>query len=393
MLFVFGLMVAPAHGIGVTPSTIELKNVPSNIRLERFFYVARGNPSENQEAKITVSGDAAQYISLKNGDTSPLPKGESLTPVHFIVDTKDLPAGIYRAEISVLPRAQSKPGNDGSAGSGIVAGATAIVVFTITNDVIQDFEVLSAEIAPSEEELPFGFTFQLNNRGNVSARPTKILLTVVDENDNENIYTETVDESRLKLVQPFEITNIDVATNAKLVAGLYRGKLEFYNKESLIYTKENSFQVYPRGTLAQKGELVSFASDKNQYKPAESAKFSGELKNTGEIGITGELIIELFRNNERIDVLKAEPSYILPRQTTTFELFYKIEKGGTYRAKASVSYGPFKTDAKEVEFNVPELNILLIVGIICGILILAVGILLMLRKRKRGSIPNGSHLT
>lgn len=389
-LFIFfGLIGAPTvvYGIGVTPSTVELKNVPSNTKLERFFYVARGNPSEDQEAKITVSGDAAQYISLKQGGTVPLPKGETLSPVYFIVNTNDLPAGTYRAEISVTPFAQSKSNITGSAGSGIVAGATALVVFTVTNEVIQDFEVLSAEIGASEEGLPFGFTFQLNNRGNVAARPTKAVLTVLDENNKDNQYSETIEESRFELVKPFEIKSVNIETNAKLVPGLYRGTLQFYNGESLIFTKENSFQVYPRGTLAQKGELVSFLSDKNEYKQGESIKFSGELKNTGEIAIAGTLVVELFRNNERIDVLKTGEAFILPNQIANLELFYKIEKGGSYKARAAVSYGPFKTAEQEIQFNVPELNILLIVGILCAILIAVAVILLIIRKRKNAFHP------
>lgn len=385
------LIPLPGNALGISPGSFVEDRVPQNFELTREFFLTRGNPSENEKAKITISGSAAQNIELlTNGDTIDLPKGKNAVAIPFKIKTGTLGADTYKAQLTatVMPQVA----NDGSTsgyGSQVLSGATGLIRFSVSTDAVEEFTIDAVYIQESEVDQPIGFSFRLSNKGTSSTRPEKIEFSFLQNEDSKEVYKETIDKEQLAPVPPLETQQINVVTKASTIPpGNYRGVFSFYNKEKLIH-KDTSvvFRIFPQGVLSQQGDLVVIKTEKVEYDPGESIKIVGEFKNTGDIGLAAMLNLELFSGEKRIEALSSKEVFVPKKQATEFELFYQQEEGGTYTARGYVSYGAKKSNTQEATFKIKEFPLALAIGLGAGVLLLVVLILLFIKKRKKPTPP------
>ncbi len=384
-LSVFLSLPFPVLAIGISPAVTLVENIPQNAAIPQQIIISRGNPSQTQRAKIVIEGSVANYIEKTDGDSIELPQGKQMAPYTFTIKPGTLGEGTYEATITVyLAPSEKEPSQ--TSGAALVAGAQGKIRFSVTSSAVENYEIKNALMQETEEEQNVGFTYLLLNNGNVDSRPFKIELTFTDERDPTNIVQESLSGEAFPFVKAFSQGSASLQTKTTLKQGLYSAKFVFFNKQGgVIFTQERMrFQVWPRGSLAQKGELQSFTADKSIYQPGEQVKLSGVFKNTGEVGLSASLIVEIFYKQTRLDLLKKGPVFVPINTSAAMETFFRVQDRGPYTAKASVEFGPHKTNELEAPFkvSVSETSIWALWGVLVLAICLIAGIILWQRRKK-----------
>ncbi|MBI4253066.1 hypothetical protein HY623_02730 [Candidatus Uhrbacteria bacterium] len=387
--FLAGIPV-PGLAFGISPGSVVEERVPTNFKLPRKFIVTRGNPSEDEQAKITVSGPASQYIELPKGDVIELPKGARAVDVPFTINTTSLGAETYRAELTATTSQKESGEETEGYGSRVVSGATGLIRFTVVNDEIEQYTIDTVYVQESEIETQIGFSFRLSNKGTVFARPEKIELAFLENESGKEAYRETIDTAQIVAIAPLATGRVDVITKATaLPPGNYRGEFTFYNNEEVVTTdKSVIFRVFPQGALSQQGELVSLATEKGTYEPGESVKITGSFKNSGDVGLIAQLNLEIFIGSKRIETLTSKEVFVPKLETVDFDLFYEQEEGGEYTVKGIVTYGSKKSNAIETTFKIKQFPLVLAIG--AGVLLLGIVVFVLWMFKRRRSIKNSA---
>ena len=379
--------------IGISPALVEVGDIQPNTEVEQQVFISRGDASESESARVTITGSSAQYIHLV-ADQVELPAGEQKVAVPFVIKPGSLADGTYLATITVYPRPKEGFLEEGQTGSFITAGAQAEIQFTVTNEEIESYTIQEVAMKDSEENQVVGFSYLMVNTGNVDTRPVKIDFSATDETDSTNTYSETISGQELPLVPAFQEKRIDVATQASLSTGIYKTNLTFYNNnDDIVFTSDKlRLQIFPEGTLDLEGELLSFSSDKPEYQEGEVVKFIGSFKNTGTVGLKTSLVVEISIDDVRTEVLKTEPIFLPIGQTTELEATFRPTKAGQYTANAYATYGPNKTEAFEIQFVVKKTSLLAVLILLALITaVLASGLWWFYHRKKKRAKKGKSH--
>jgi len=378
-------------GLGVSPGTLILDDVRPGTEIFRDIFFSRGDASREQILSIKIEGPAAD--SLSGPDELVLPVGQNNVPYPLLISTGTLGTGTYEASVTgtetLIKRNSGEMGdtNGTVAEAAITIGAKASILFTVTNDILQEFIIKQAIMRASEEEQVLGFSYYLINTGNVDARPSKIDLVITDQSDPTNVYRETIDGNTLAPTKAFSEKEVVLATKAKLKAGRYWVDIVFYAEDEVIFTRSQlALQIFPPGTLDQRGELKEFTLDKLEYEQNELIVFTGVFRNEGEIGLLAEFVVDLVRRDGkgdvRVDLLKSEPIFIPANKTANFSLTKRLEQGGTYTANGFVNFGIYNSNEIEVDFEVKGLNILLVIAILVVLSVILGAIVWWIRERR-----------
>lgn len=398
---VFGLQAAPAQAIGLSPVDIFANDILPGSKVTKELYISRADASEAAVILVSIVGEAAQYIKTPLGNELTLPAGEVSFTYPLVIEPGNLASGTYSAKINVQttkPSAATAANEKGNvqAGTLILSGAQVSIIFTVSNKAVEEYTITGVEMASSEENQLVGFSYLMSNTGNVDARPAKIEFSVIDEIDPTNAYKETIQGEQLEIVPAFTDTSVTVATKAQLIAGLYNVAITFYNTAGELIYESNTLrlQIFPEGTLDQKGELADFISDKTSYQVAELAVLSATFNNIGSLGVNASLVVEIMKDGVRLDILKNEPIFIPSHQSATLEQIYKPTEGGKYTAVGYVNYGIFTTEKKEAAFTVEQLSNLT-VAIFLGVILVGVGgiMFFIYHRRRKKNAPSQQRRT
>lgn len=373
------------HAMGISPVLIEARGLLPGSSVSRTIYLTRSNPAADEKGIVQVLGTAAKYIRLPNNGIVDLPQGSYDTPYHFFIEPGNLGTGEYNAQIQVAPYVGSSSSSTGSGGSRLLTGAQAMIKFDVTTTSTDTYTIGTTTVQPTEEGQILAFSYLLDNLGNVDTRPSQIDVTVHDMRDPAFVYTETIPGSQLPLVKQLSSETDTVTTKAALVAGTYDMGLVFsHGADATTTSRDLKFEVYPRGTLAQKGELDSFTTDKPDYDGGEIVAFNGSFKNTGSIGLNATMDVNVFQGSKRVDVLDTAALYVPAGATMVFQKTYRPTGSGPYSAVGSVTFGPQKTEDMTANFTVTQKIPVWIVLSLLVLLVLVIALILfwIMRKRK-----------
>jgi len=375
-------------GLGISPGTVFLERLPQNFSKGAVFYISRGNPARDESIILSAKGPLASYISFTKKEIL-LPKGQHNTPVTISVNTGSLATGWYETVISMVSAEATTKQTQGESGQSITLGLEGKVRFYVTTEKIKEFSIKNLRVPDTEEDQIFGFSFDVDNTGNVDTRPSKVALRIIDNGSGQEIFTETFNEEQLPIVKALSGENITLSSQPQLNVGSYRAEVSVYEGENRIFQEERSFTVYPPGTLLQSGELLELSIEKEKYQENEPVKISAMFKNTGKVVLFGSLALEIFLHDKRIDVIKSDRVAILAGDTFRFEQFYRPSKKGSYSIGAYVIFGPRKSNEKRGTFTVGETApFLLVMVLLCITIFGAVFVILFYRKKlKRIILP------
>lgn len=390
---------------GITPSEIYIDNILPNTEIKKIVTFTRGTITSDEKFSVTFSQEAAEYITPLDGKEITFKKGEHAFPYHFSLKIPQLAQGTYvsKVRVSQLQSTKKRPRlknigqkatnektDTANSGSSIRSGAEGTIYITVTNEAHDEWEVKQTRIPPTEENQTIGISFLIRNLGNVDTKPSKIAMHLKNTFNAKEVYDEVIDLVDFKPVAAFS-ERIDSATSKiKLTTGSYGADIVFYNKSGdVVHTSETLyFDVVPEGSLKQKGEFTTFLLDKQQgaYELGEYIKTIASFKNTGTIGTRPSLVLEIFKGDKRIDVVKSEPVFVPVNESFELEKELQIKEGGNYKVDASFMYGISKTPSKSITVTVGStfnnMQMLLIISGIGTLTIVSVFIFLRVRRRK-----------
>jgi LPXTG-motif cell wall-anchored protein len=386
----FLLIPQVAFAVGLTPSRTVAKDLVPGMKIEKHVTVTRADVERAAQATFEITGDAAAYIRPREGLRMVLPKGQQQTPFYFNIEPGTLGSGEYEATIKViLNEIAEKDVSGGNAGSKVLAAAEGTIRFSITNKSIEKFRISSIILKHTEERKPLGFTYHMINEGNVDTRLHKVTVNVVDQTDDTNTFSTEILKDDFPIMKAFQEGEVAILTKLQLPIGLYYVDIKAFDKKNKeVFSLDKShLQIFPEGTLAQKGELVSFTVDKELYELGELVEFTAPFKNVGEIGFEGNLMIDVFIGDRRVDVLKSETAYVPEGDATEYSMTFRIPEPGEYLAEGHVRYGIHDTESMEVTFETPAVDVTGYIIVFVGLIILLVGGYLWWRRRKKNTPP------
>lgn len=386
---VFTGFIRFAKAIGVSPALIEVNNLVQNIEVVKEINFSRAQSANQATFQVSLSGSAAEYIELSNKGIVTMDPGVNVVRYPFTIKPQSLGEGAYEVNITIQETAPDKATSKSEGtGSTILTGAQATIRFTVINQELESYGISDIRIGEAEEGQAIGFSFRLQNSGNVDTRPERIEFTTIDETDETNTYQETILKERIRLVKAFKTDTISVATNAQLLPSLYKVLIIFYDKtgKKIFESSSLRLQVFPKGTLAQKGELISLQTDKPSYQNGEIVKFLGTFQNTGDIGVNANLVIEIFKNNQRLEVLKTEPLFVPIKQKLDIDATWRPNQAGSYAVKGYATYGPHKTEQLETTFIVRASSAFAVIAFLAGFTLVIGAVIFFIARRKKNAI-------
>jgi len=105
-LFVLCVLGTPlfAHAsvLGISGGKIELESLPNEMH-EKSFILSRTNPTKDENITIAVSGNASEFLSLRDGEQFLFKKGEETKTIPFTIHTRGTHAGeVYTSTVQFL---------------------------------------------------------------------------------------------------------------------------------------------------------------------------------------------------------------------------------------------------------------------------------------------------
>lgn len=383
-----GMLCLPSSNaeasVGISPVEYNYDFLLPNQLVTDVVYFTRKEATPNEKFIVSADGEGSEAIKFLDGEEITLPGGEHTSRYRFGINTGSLPEGTYEPRLHIH---EVSPDTE-SSGAGLVtlSGAKAIVRFTVVNNEIEKCSVDAAKFGIAEEGSPLPFEYRVVNGGNVDTRPKRIELTLRDKFDPNNIERITLDADELEVAPPFTKNFYNIEIENERQSSVYDARAIFFcdeNKASYILNQE--VEIFEEGTFEQIGNLLDFDTDKEEYLENELVSINAKFKNEGSIAYKAELNIEIYENDQKVEVIKSEPVRVRAGEEIEFNETYRPPKSGDYSARGFVEFGSNQTDQKEAPFKVITANSFVLILFIVGLAgLLGLILFLAYKKRKKG---------
>jgi hypothetical protein len=254
-LFSLGLAALALAGFGVSPPYFRNENLARGSHYEKKIVLVRGDPVEDLKAEITIDVSGAEdWISIDKGTEFVLPKGEKQIPIVVGVDVpREAGFGNYKGAIRIKTSPLEPP--EGGMVS-IALGAQIDVDLMVTDKEIIDFKIRGVKASDLEEghklwwmDFPgkILFSMKIENLGNVTAGPSKVLFDIYDSQE-ENLL-ETIETTKIGKVNSFETGEVVTKLLTNLKPGSYWAAFKIFKGEEIISEGKISLSILPYGTM------------------------------------------------------------------------------------------------------------------------------------------------
>ncbi|MCK4736232.1 MAG: hypothetical protein KAT65_27515 [Methanophagales archaeon] len=350
VLVLYLLLPTALAGIGVAPSTLEIKDAMRGVELERTIKVF--NPGDEASGyTFDVSGEAGNWISFYEvGDpVTPIKKvtipgeGSAMILVRFNIP-EDASNRKHEATIFVATAAAEE--DEDSSGQAIKLGAPVAVTITVTGTQILTGTVKSITTTDTEINYPLRIKVEFLNTGNVVTKP-EIAVKITKNGTMIDRFThrETWVKVNIKDIIPAEWD-----TSGK-ESGDYAANITVSLGGKVLATKELPFKLLPVGTLSRKGDLTCISCE-GKPSVGKTLKILAPFANTGEIDTKAKLVGEVYVDGDLVDTLNGEELLVPMKETETLLAYLKIEQDGSYTIKGHAIYEGKTTETKELSFVV-----------------------------------------
>ncbi len=393
-LFLF-LPIKHVNAIGVSPPTLTGISIPRNgIQTKQIRVLRGGDNKGNLKIKVEAMGENAEYIET-SGDIIMI-SGKDFVDYEFTINPKNAPNGEHKARLSFI--SQGIVGEEKTKGASVqvFGGAVADIYFEVGGVEVIKYEIIKLFVKNTEVNKNTELSFEVNNTGNVNWKPERIDLQFTNINDSTEKIIHTIFSDAINIAKAGRFTEYVFNLDLPFIQSEYVLNAVFYakDKEKTELTS-NHFNVFAPDTLKQKGELKDVSLNKDVFSPDENIKVSGVFKNTGEIAVSGVLVVEVYLNNELTDLLKSSELDVSVLEEVIFSKVFTLKEIGNYKISAHIKYGNKQTVVLNKEFNVQnnnndkvaiteiasKLNTYIGIGVLISIIIIITTIFI-LRRRK-----------
>lgn len=172
---------AASSSIGVSPSQISNEILTPGAEVETKLTVSRASASDEVVANVEISGqEIASWISFPEGNRVTLEKGTQRKEITVKIKVPQNAAykkyeGNLRFTVTQQTQGQVN----------IVPGVRVDIRLTVTDKVTESIKVQHVQVKDSALNDPYGITVKVKNLGNTAASPTKLVLHILDINENQ----------------------------------------------------------------------------------------------------------------------------------------------------------------------------------------------------------------
>ncbi|MFT5037271.1 MAG: hypothetical protein ACI9VM_000850 [Candidatus Azotimanducaceae bacterium] len=248
-------------GFGITPPYVRNTSLTRNSTYEQQILMVRSDP--DVPLKATISIDAPEiddWLEIVGGTEIMLPIGEQKVPMIVRVTVPD--DADFRLYEGVIRIKTGKPDHAVSDGSvSISLGAQLDVHLNIIDKEIKDFRVRKIGIEDLNEGHKLSwlyfpgkidFKILLENTGNVSVAPSKVVFRVFDSSGTV-LLEEIEHTNRIRKIKPYATEEVLAELPTRLPAGSYLARYQIFNDEEIKQEGELTLSILPYGTLQTAG--------------------------------------------------------------------------------------------------------------------------------------------
>ncbi|AIY90546.1 COG1470 family protein [Geoglobus acetivorans] len=320
---------AEAISIGISPSFIDFKDL------------LRGQVVEGR-ARIYNTQDSPAHFKIETGEFSEWV--EVLNTAGEVINEIEVPpSGYHEIIVRLKIPEDASNGNykipvffvSSSEGGKVGVGMKAPLnlVFTVTGEQKKSVKLMLFTIEDTEVGIPARMEVDILNNGNVVADPT-VEITVFNPDGIEVWRNQTAVK-----IKPQEIKAAKISWDtSKIAEGTYTGRLRLLMDGKEILTEELKFNVFEKGTLTARMEILNISVEK-VIQPGKMSKVELGVKNTGQIDTEVRMRIEIYNGSEFIDLSESDPLWLEKGQTGILTAYLKISEPGNYTLKPVLSYG------------------------------------------------------
>lgn len=241
-------------GFGISPPYVSSENLMPGSHYEQSISLIRSDIEK--EAKVIIQkdlGEISDWLKIENENDLVYKQGDTKVVMKVIVDIpRNAELKNYKGKILV-----SVPNTDQVAGGAAIAlGAQIDVDLTVSNQVINDFEISSIKILDCYEGEDIRALFGIRNKGNTELQPKKIIMEIYDINERNLL--DIVEGTALGVVPSNTKADIEVRFLPKMQKpGVYWAKIKVYNDDKIVID-EKVFMSIKTNTPERKAMLESF---------------------------------------------------------------------------------------------------------------------------------------
>ncbi|MDD9952912.1 MAG: hypothetical protein OXR66_01085 [Candidatus Woesearchaeota archaeon] len=352
ILLTLALLCAPnafaAGGLGLSPSIIQEAEL---VRGETYSYSIKilSNEETDRRVALSVSGDGATWIFLRDPATNEFVTEPVTIPANeersFYVDfilPEDLPNGRYEGHFEVTQVIEESE----STVNPVSLVVRSIYRLDVTGDERKTGTVPSMTVRDTESGQPLRIRYDFFNTGNVAFAPTADVTVKKDGADVERFEREGLmtrpDET---LVQTAEWSTEGHGT------GTFTADVTVKANGVAIGEDTLTFNIEPRGTFT----ADIFSGDPvlpEELLAGKLVRGYVDFHNVGKIDLTAKVQMEVFQNDELVDVIKGEESLVIPTKHKKLEFFFKPTEAGDYVLKGKLLYSGREKELEDMHVTV-----------------------------------------
>ncbi|MBU0661073.1 hypothetical protein KKG22_02735 [Patescibacteria group bacterium] len=351
-VFIVLCTVSFVSAFGISPTPVFESNAVNDVRIARTINIVRSNNDDAVLIKIYKSGDSARYIDLPV-DEFIAPAGQILTPYTFYIAPSAAANGRHTALLLF-----EKQGAVDELGA-IINGARGLeaiglsVGFEISDRQVLGLKVADSVFEPLELGMPLSISYLLQNTGNVDTKLDKIQIDVVDITDENHTYSRTVLKQDLEFISPGASERRFFMLDEKMPMGRYKATISYFFNQERIFSDHRTIEVLAPGTLGQSMDIISLNVPEGPVHVGTVADIISVIKNTGKVGFASRMYVDIYKDGERLDTLRAKDVFLLKDQQTEFRSDFMFNQGaGVYRLEIYFTYGAQKTAVSEFSIQV-----------------------------------------
>lgn len=263
--FFFFLIFASAQvaeaGFGVTPPFVRNTSLTRNSIYEQKIILVRATPDQPLQAEISVDApEVADWITIVEGESLLLPRGEQKVPITVRVEVPD-DAEFKQYDGNIRVKTGSVDEGEGRGAVNISLGAQIDLELNVIDREIKDFRIRRVNLADLNAGHSFGwlyfpgriqFKMLLENTGNVDISPSEVKFSIYDP-AGRVLLEEVSHKGRIGKVEPYATDEIVAHLPTRLPAGTYLARYEIYNGDEVKQSGELNMNILPHGTVQAAG--------------------------------------------------------------------------------------------------------------------------------------------
>lgn len=226
----FGLAIPVQAGIGISPASIENRNLKPGSTLRQEITISQSEAEAELQVNMEIdSQDIASWVRFEPDSRFIIPQGQQKFTTTLVID---IPAGADIRVFKGIVRMKATPTGESAAGGvSVVKGARMDIELNVTNDDYTELLVRGLsipDVLPGED---IEMVMKIENKGNVPTTPTRAVLDILDLNQKP---LQTLEDSELDPIQVGQTTETVASFKHDLTEGEYFARAKVYFGETLL---------------------------------------------------------------------------------------------------------------------------------------------------------------